>query len=215
VKGWKEHKRSCVRELPQSESFGVKNAGSLKVRSYIEEDDVVVCVATPSSATGTLASQDAKRLLKFAILVSNHSKGSAKCIAKTVLLTEKNNLTRTKVFSSASETPSFIELSGKKLAPPLDQVSLESGQSAVMVVSFQVDQEREEDVLNQCEFLEIPLKIDGKGVVKIKAQFHDDDTKKALEILMHRKSTDESKSNGVKPADKDKEKLLQKISGVD
>jgi len=54
-----------------------------------------------------------------------------------------------------------------------------------------------------------------QGCSQNHTQFHDDDTKKALEILMHRKSTDESKSNGVKPADKDKEKLLQKFSGVD
>jgi len=55
------------------------------------------------------------------------------------------------------------------------QVVLDENHNSVMDVSFGLGYEIDEtsliSVLQKCSFLEVPIKIEGKGVVKIKANF--------------------------------------------
>jgi len=105
--------------------------------------------------------------------VANHSTGTSKLLVKSPLLTLKNNELRQKVTSD--DNPRIIELNGKQISEVTVQASLEQNQFCVMRISFALDHEFEESTveseLASISFLEVPVKIEGKGVVKVKALF--------------------------------------------
>jgi hypothetical protein len=51
-------------------------------------------------------------------------------------------------------------------------VILQEKQFAVMTISFEIEgEENQKEALSRCHFLEVPIKVEGKGVLKIKVDF--------------------------------------------
>jgi len=76
---------------------------------------------------------------------------------------------------ASDDNPRIIELNGKEVSEVTAQATLEHNQFCVMKISFALDHEFEESTIESklalISFLEVPVKIEGKGVVKVKALF--------------------------------------------
>jgi len=127
---------------------------------------IVYCASANDSS-----SKSKTKLLSLKVLVANHSAGTCKLIVKSPLLTLQGNESRLKVASD--DNPRVIELNGKEVSESTAQSTLEQNQFCVMKISFSLDHEFEESniqsELDHLSFLEVPVKIEGKGVVKVKA----------------------------------------------
>jgi len=191
VNGWKKHKKVC------STLFHEKNVTITKPKRGIpkntitfkaqdnpivgsgEEDDVHIWVSHVQSKVNKPEGKDEIRLITFKILVLNFNKGTAKLTSKSPLLTLKDKLIREKVYNG--EKADFIEVDGTNPSNTT-QVVLEEGHFAVMVLSFQINkeegEEEQKEPLTKCNFLEVPIKVEGKGVLKIKVDFQNNNNNK-------------------------------------
>jgi len=102
--------------------------------------------------------------------VQNFNTGSAKFTSKSPLLTLKDKLIRQKVYPG--EKAEFVEINGVLPSESISQVILEEKKFAVMSFSFEIEEEENlKDALAKCSFIEVPIKVEGRGVLKIKANF--------------------------------------------
>jgi len=247
VKAWKNHKHLCngmkqknerksafvsratlpLRDLPKSRDFQIDKdqKAILKLLGYAEEDEVVIWCALHSCSIG-LENGRPTKLLKLKILVQNLFKGKVKLFAKSVLLTMKGTLTRTKAFytaSPSSENPAFVELNGNPM-DACEQVTLERDHFAVMNIAFPLEDKKEtvsktglEDgdfsdeafikhLTSKCQCLEVPVKIEGKGVVKIK-----------VELVHSQQQPVVKESNTMKINDHigNKDASIEQLAGID
>jgi len=191
---WKTHKKICSqladeikpafvrpeatvlssKVFPNSSSFWSTGVITPFV-GFSEDEGISVWFSLIRSSARTesdvkLPQESGVNLLKVKILVQNFHSGPIKLFAKSVLLTMKESSFRKKVYQAGKEAPHFCEVNSECI-PPVEQVVLDSGQFTVMIISFVVDEDSEQTVLKHCNFLEIPIKIEGKGVVKVKVEF--------------------------------------------
>lgn len=146
------------REIPKSlNSFSSDSI----VLARGEEDELTGwCTMLTSDQTSETLKQVTLR-----ILIQNLSQGTAKMSNKSALLTLQGKPLRQKAKSG-----SFVESTANEKVTELSQILLASKEAVVTDVVFPV----EEDVaggLLQFSFVEIPIKLESKGVVKLKLEF--------------------------------------------
>ncbi|PRP78430.1 F-box only protein 3 [Planoprotostelium fungivorum] len=159
IAAWKNHKDECPKlqekakrpELPKSDSFKGKNIG------YGSEDNVSVWAnIDDSNSTGDITQ------LRFMIV--NGSNANIKIASKTTLLTVKDQALRKKVHSSDANKSQFVQHKDQEVN--IDQLTLAPKEHAVLVNHFQRGDVRPD----QFQLLELPFKMDGKGVIKLAVQ---------------------------------------------
>jgi len=180
---WKIHKLTCQQKkpkprLPQTSLFNETDL----ILGYSEEDEVFFWLAFNNLVDQMLE----KQLMELKILVLNGGTGNAKIMAKSPLLTSELSSTRKKV--SSKIIPKFIELNGKSMessnTEDQQQVILGKNEHSLFIVGFDLSNETEiKNELNSLVCLEIPVKIDSKGVVKIKIHFDHQVIKHYIENL--------------------------------
>eukprot|EP01116_Phalansterium_solitarium_P022067 TRINITY_DN7152_c0_g1_i1.p2 TRINITY_DN7152_c0_g1~~TRINITY_DN7152_c0_g1_i1.p2 ORF type:complete len:105 (+),score=42.33 TRINITY_DN7152_c0_g1_i1:209-523(+) len=101
-------------------------------------------------------------------MVLNQNKGSAKLIAKSLFLTATSSQAiRIKPAPGAK----VVDLNGKP-SDAVDQLSLAESEFGVLKVSFQIEgQATAEQALASCQYVELPIKVEGFGVIKLKVNF--------------------------------------------
>jgi len=171
VSGWTEHKTVCVkqkpkqiRELPPNEWLVVDNI----IGSGHEDDISIWC-----------SSEKIERdCLKLRIVVKNFGGSILKLVAKSPLLTIKGNPIRQKVFpGDSAHFIAFNGTTGFNDGKPAEQVVLKEKDWTVASLSFQWKESEtsetisREDLWKKCDFLEVPFKVEGKGVRKIIMKF--------------------------------------------
>jgi len=175
---WKRHKKVCNTVNQKLEPVDIDppktqikrvvptNCKSFQeqiVIGHTEEESLAVWISNQHN-------QGNPNILNFKILVQNFNKGSAKMFAKSVFLTAKNKPLRIKVQSTEAE-PKFIEINGQVSTE--EQATLQQNQFGVMDVCFLA-----EGGIESCDFIEIPVKIEEKGVIKIRVNFQNVESKK-------------------------------------
>eukprot|EP01114_Cavostelium_apophysatum_P013086 TRINITY_DN3091_c0_g1_i1.p1 TRINITY_DN3091_c0_g1~~TRINITY_DN3091_c0_g1_i1.p1 ORF type:complete len:199 (-),score=19.18 TRINITY_DN3091_c0_g1_i1:24-620(-) len=160
---WKTHKALCKPQEGKRLASPQFPTGT-KFIGRGEEDGITLWLhSTGSKAEGT------STLLEFKVWIQNSNKGTAKITSVSPLLTLNDRATREKAHSAS--LPRFIEVNGTAAADATKQVILNEKEHAVLQVSFLVDASNEKAALDKCHLIEVPVKIETVGVVKVAAVF--------------------------------------------
>jgi len=177
VKDWKEHKLVCKlqRSFPQIPSFDI---ALNPVVAKGEEDEVAVWVCVSKDNVES-KKQSPERVLSFQVITQNFGKGGARTTPDTAHLILHSSK-RIKVSKDGGDTK-IIAINGTAADSSTRQVSLQTQEHALLQVAFLLDDvetKTEASAVLELKSFVLPVKVDGRGVIKIEANFEPETIKK-------------------------------------